>query len=626
MIRKFTNSFNPVALYNFNRNLRDSSLNGLHLTGTATFRHIWPNLVGIVAGSPARLTNDPLLTITGDMTVQVIAVQRLVSTNAQVATFIASGETEATNALWQLDLESQTVLQWFSESVAGVNADHTVSDATITLPTLGLPFVLQAVRAGNVIKFYLNRVLYGTASLPLTAPTGGTSSFLALRTGTNPPELASLKINNFALSEDQLDADYMHAMGDMYGPAAVDVEYLWTGAVTEEGITVAAKLNADSNKVRLVARGSSPASTASTCTLYGPMCSSVSQVAKPTITGLQPDTNYTYQVEVNGELTAHVGKFKTTPAAGPASFKIAFSGDANSGSNAAVFDTIRNVNPLMFIHLGDMHYENIATNTPSLFNAAFDAVFNQPRQAGLYRDVPSLMVWDDHNYGPNNANRTSASHDAACTTYRTRVPHYPLADASPTGPIHQAFTVGRVLFLVTDQRSAASPDTDTDNASKTMLGASQKAWFKDQLDNAAGKLVVWVCPRVWGVIPQAGADHWGGFTTERDELALYAQAVCPGRLVILSADLHAMGIDDGTLFNFGGAAIKCFQAAPLDRTPSVVVPNVDIAFSEGVFSVNGVYGTMDVVDTGGSSLDVVWKGFNTAGTQLTSYSFTVSGL
>lgn len=616
-IRKFTTTYSPVALYNFNRNLRDDSGNGLHLPGTATFRHIWPNIVGIVTGSPTRTVFDPLLAITGDVTIQVIAVQRAVASNAQILSFSGVGETEATNALYQLDLESQSVLQWFSESVAGVNADYTVSDGQMALPALGVPFVLQARRQSNVITFFLNGIPYATASAPLVAPTGGTAAVLSLRTGTNPPELASVKINNFALTDQQLLDEYMWAMGDEYGPPAVAVESLWVGALTDEGVTVSAKLTLNCSKVRLAVTGPSG-------TIYSSYAASTGQVVKIAITGLDADTAYTYQIEAYGGLVGTLGNFKTAPT-GNASFTIALSGDGETATNAAVFSQIKSISPLLFLHMGDMHYTNISTNNQSLFHAAFDTVFSQGRQASLYQNVPTAYVWDDHDYGPNNADGSSASHNAACAVYRERVPHYPLAESAVTGTVAQSFTIGRVLFLMTDQRSAASPRLATDNSSKTMLGTTQKAWFKDQIANNPDKLIVWVCPRVFGVVPQVDADNWGGFTTERTELVTHIHANAPGRVVVLSADLHLMGIDNGAGTDFlpgGGEPLKVFQCAPLDKVP--IVMGSYISLNEGAVSVNGVYGTMEVVDTGGSSVDVIWKGFNSSGTQLLSYSFTVN--
>jgi alkaline phosphatase D len=311
------------------------------------------------------------------------------------------------------------------------------------------------------------------------------------------------------------------------------------------------------------------------------------------------------------------GRFRTLPTAGTAAdFTVAFSGDTDSGSNHEVFDTIREEDPLFFIHLGDLHYDDISTNNQSLFQTAYDQVFKSSRQSRLYREVPAVYVWDDHDYGANNSDGTSASKPAAATVYRSRVPHYPLEEA--TG-IYHSFDVGRVRFIITDQRSAASPNSDTDNSSKTMLGTTQKTWFFNLLQNSPGKLIVWICPRHFASATAVGSDSWGGFSTERTEIGAHVAANCPGRVIILSADVHVLGIDDGSNRTFGGNAFPTFQAAPLDQGSNF--PG-DI-FSEGSFGGNGQWGSMQIEDDGGSDIDVTWRGYDSTGDTLVTYAFSV---
>jgi alkaline phosphatase D len=341
------------------------------------------------------------------------------------------------------------------------------------------------------------------------------------------------------------------------------------------------------------------------------------------LTGLAADTAYTYEV-LSGGLVHATGRFRTLPTAGaPASFTVAFGGDAETGSTVGAFASVLALNPLQFIHLGDFHYENITANTPALFHAAFDTVFRSRPQADLYANVPTQYVWDDHDgAGGNNTNGSAAGWPAACSVYRQRVPSYALPHATA---IYQTWDVGRVRFVITDQRSQASANGATDNSSKTLLGATQKTWFKDTLSNSPGMLIVWICPRWFGKGPTAGADNWGGFTTERTELADHIKANCPGRVVVLSADLHTLGIDDGTNHDFatgGGAPLPCFQAAAFDQPP---VLGTAVTYSEGGQFLNREqWGSMQIEDSGGSTIDVTWRGHGSAGNVLVTYAFSVS--
>lgn len=388
------------------------------------------------------------------------------------------------------------------------------------------------------------------------------------------------------------------------------------------GITVAVKLTKPASSLRLAVSDDSEFGSP---TFSSPVAPS-GRVAKLSVTGLSPNTDYYCAVEIDGHLdTSKIGTFRTLPAPGPASFKCAFSGDAQSGSNHAVFSRIVTENPLFFIHLGDLHYNHVSSNEVSLFEAAYDQVLAQSNQAALYRQVPTLYMWDDHDFGPDNSHGGSAGRDAACEAYRLRVPHPPLVEEGATDAVYFTYQVGRVLFIFTDQRSMASPASATDNSSKTILGATQKAWFKGLLADVEneGKLFVWVCSRVWGGVPTSGADHWGGSTTERTELADHIKAHCADRFCVLSADMHSLAIDDGTNHDFatgGGAPTPVFQASPLDMTGATTWGGA--TYSEGGrFTNNGQYGTMEVTDSGGSTIGVIWKGCDSTGNLLVQYDW-----
>ncbi len=43
--------------------------------------------------------------------------------------------------------------------------------------------------------------------------------------------------------------------------------------------------------------------------------------------------------------------------------------------------------------------------------------------------------------------------------YQSHVPHYPMANPNPFRGIYQAFTIGRVRFILTDLRSNADLET-----------------------------------------------------------------------------------------------------------------------------------------------------------------------
>jgi len=323
---------------------------------------------------------------------------------------------------------------------------------------------------------------------------------------------------------------------------------------------------------------------------------------------------YTYAIEVDSIVdTMNMGRFRT-PVAGPFSFTIAFSACADTGSNHAIFDTIRRHQPLLYLNTGDLHYEDISTNDRERFRQAYERVLAQPRQATLYRLVPIAYMWDDHDYGPNDSDATAPGRTAARLTYQEYVPHYPLAAGSGDVAIYQAFTIGRVRFIMTDTRSERSPKSMPDTAAKTMLGTAQKAWFKQQLLDANGvyPVIVWVCASPWlADLPGSGDDNWAGYATERRELTDFIETAGIQGLIMLSGDVHMLAIDDGRNNRYGASGERGFpimQAAPLDRSNSSSLP--DNIYSEGQFPGHQQFGLMSVEDDGGEIVRVRWSGRN----------------
>lgn len=411
--------------------------------------------------------------------------------------------------------------------------------------------------------------------------------------------------------------------GSLADASDSQVEFMWSGAVTPHSATVKAKVLLDSALVRLIVSDqpdlSSPFFSQPDTSDEGIH----NRVVTLNVGELASNTQYYYSVEVNGEIDSmSQGKFRTFPE-DTGSFTFAFASCATTGSNHPVFQTIRSYDPLFFFHTGDFHYQNIAVNDRGEYRQAYETVLASPGQSALYRDVPIEYIWDDHDYGPNNSDSTAPGRLAARLTYQEYVPHYDLSAGEGDVPIYHAFTVGRVRFIVCDSRSARSPWTSPDNASKTMLGAQQKAWFKHELRRAKVNypLIVWVNSLPW--IGVTGDDGWYVYTHERKELANFIADNQITNLCMISGDAHMLAIDDGTNSDYsdsGGAAFPVMHAAALDRSGSVKGG----PYSHGAYPGGGQFGLMTVIDTE-DSIKVHWAGMNYLDQVIVSYSFAFSG-
>ncbi|WP_436498237.1 alkaline phosphatase D family protein [Actinokineospora sp. HUAS TT18] len=407
---------------------------------------------------------------------------------------------------------------------------------------------------------------------------------------------------------------------NFYGPAhpasstpalpADRVLWAWAGGVTEHGATVVAEVAGGSRQARLrvePAAGDGPVVMSPTADVGD------DGVVRMVVDGLAPGTVHRYRIEVDGHADGArgVGELRT---AGATSVTVAFGACARTGSNGAVYDAIRDLRPDLHVATGDLHYGNPDTPDISRFAGFYRRTLTAPAQAALYRSVPVAYMWDDHDYGPNDADASAPTRSAARAAYDRYVPHYPLP-SGPGGAINQAFTLGRVRFVLTDTRS--------ERTAESMLGDRQLAWLRHELVTASREhsVVIWVNPDPWIARADPTADDWGGYPEERRLLADTIADAGIRNLVMVSGDAHMVAIDDGTNTDYstsGHPGFPLLHAGALDRPGGVKGG----PYSGGVFPGAGQFGTVAVTDTG-ASVEVTLTGRDWRGVVLTEHRFSV---
>jgi hypothetical protein len=398
----------------------------------------------------------------------------------------------------------------------------------------------------------------------------------------------------------------------------------WCGNVSATSATVAVHLGSSAQNVRLVVAVGADLSSAQ-YSAVAVTAAETGNVVKLDVQGLMPDSDYYYGIEVNGVLRGEAnsrGRFHTFPL-GAASFKIAFAscGDFRA-SNQSAYDAIVAEHPLLFINTGDLQYSDTNSTNVADYRQNYDSVLTQPNQAALYRSMPVAYMWDDHDYCGNDSDGTSVGRDTARRVYNEFVPHYPYTVSS--GPIAQAFTIGRVRVIMTDTRSAASPHDQLDNAAKTHLGDAQKAWFKQELiaaRDADFPLILWVSTTPWVGAADKGDDDWTVYAEERREIANFIKANRIKNLTMLCGDMHAIAYDDGSHSDYadgGGAPLVVLQAATLTQGGTVKGG----PYTGGPIPGTAQYGTLEVTDNGGSTVSCVYSGKRVGSGTLLSYTFT----
>lgn len=365
------------------------------------------------------------------------------------------------------------------------------------------------------------------------------------------------------------------------------VSWAWSGAVRTDGFEVVAEVHDEGDTAAVVALDADGDVAARSERVDVPD----SDVVRLSVDGLDPGTRYEYAVEVDGDRDDSRGRgHLTTATTGPTDLRIAVASCARTGSSGQVYDAIRRLAPDLYVISGDAHYGNPGTADPDLYRTLLGRVLTAPAQAALYRDVPVAYVWDDHDYGPNDADSTSPTRETAWAAYRELVPSF----AASTGPINQAFSLGRVRIVMTDTRSAKT--------GSTMLGEQQLAWLLDELRDAARThaLVLWVQSVPWIAPADPARDDWGAYDAERQRILDVIHEDGIDNLVMVSGDAHMVALDDGT--NSGGFPV--LHAAALDRPGNVKGG----PYSEGAYPGPGQFGLVEVDDDGRDRIEVTLSG------------------
>jgi hypothetical protein len=261
-----------------------------------------------------------------------------------------------------------------------------------------------------------------------------------------------------------------------------------------------------------------------------------------------------------------------------------------------------------------MHYENIKDNDVARYRNAFAKVFGSPVQAHLYSNTATAYVWDDHDFGPNNSNRSSPSRAAACHAFRELVPHYPVGEA---GPIHQAFDVAGVRVILLDTRSERVPED-------TLLGRMQLDWLLQDLERSTkshslvivGSSVTWI---------GEGGDTWGGYSREREEVARFVRERGIENVVMISGDAHMAAFDDGRHNTYSGSSdpsFPIFFASSFDKPGS----KKGGPYSGKVIEGRGHFGLLEIEDDGVAPVKVAFTARDSTDRELLRHELTVPQL
>lgn len=281
------------------------------------------------------------------------------------------------------------------------------------------------------------------------------------------------------------------------------------------------------------------------------------------VTGLKPSTTYyyTFRIAEGRKNTQTIASFRTAPAS-PTTFTLAFGSCASPRA-----DSIQNIwslviaqKPDLFFWLGDNIYAD--TLHPRVLAEEYRRQRDIPSLQPLIRSVPNLAIWDDHDYGLNDGDRTNPIKEQSLSIFRQYWPN-PEFGLPDTPGVFFRYNYGGVDFFFLDGRYHRDPNLEPDSPDKTMLGKKQFAWLKRELKASTAVFKVLISGGGWGGFEGPGGDTWASYRSERDRLFDFIRDEKVEGILLLSGDTHQAEVNVFPLGENGAYDLVEFVSSPL---------------------------------------------------------------
>jgi alkaline phosphatase D len=287
-----------------------------------------------------------------------------------------------------------------------------------------------------------------------------------------------------------------------------------------------------------------------------------------TIPGLEPSTEYFYEMRVDGIKDRYLKKlkplsFRTAPSPGAAAdLRIAFGSCPKWQDDRVqpIWPWVVHYEPDLFFWIGDNIYGD--TLDPDILREEYRRQREVWGLQPLIHNTSNLAIWDDHDYGLNNHDRTNPIKEGSYEAFVDYWPNpsYGLPDVKG---LFFTYTWGQVEFFVLDDRWYRDPCEDPDTPEKTMLGPAQYEWLTEKLEASTAVFKVLVAGGGWGKGKGATGDSWAGYLHERNRLFDFIRDNEVTGVVLMSGDSHVGELNVIPWSEHGGYDLYDMVSSPL---------------------------------------------------------------
>ncbi len=264
------------------------------------------------------------------------------------------------------------------------------------------------------------------------------------------------------------------------------------------------------------------------------------------VSGLSPNTTYTYRLHIDGREQPDEWTFQTFPEEGePAAFEIGFGACAGyTPWRERMWRRIASYDFPLLLLLGD----NVYIDRPERQVLQRYCYYRRQSRREFRTLTPETCiaaVWDDHDFGDNDSEGGPEPFEPewkvdAWQTFRNNWNNAAYGGGEDQPGVWHEMSIADVDIFMLDGRYYR---TSEDAESPSMLGPTQKQWLFEKLQSSTAtfKLIASGVPFPDGAKPGAWpwrSDTWEGYPDEREEIFSFIEDREIEGVVLLSGDRH----------------------------------------------------------------------------------------
>jgi alkaline phosphatase D len=206
------------------------------------------------------------------------------------------------------------------------------------------------------------------------------------------------------------------------------------------------------------------------------------------------------------------------------------------GSQYQIFNTLTKAKPDAMIWIGDNTYTreadwNTRTGILHRFTHTRSLLEMQPFLASTH----NYATWDDHDYGPNDADRSYWGKNTTSEVFSAFFPSLNTGLAG-TGSKTSTFFWGDAQFFLLDDRWFRAPNEDP-NPDRDYFGAAQMQWLKDALTFSRARFKI-ILSGGQMISPAAVYENYAIYPGEQKKFIQMLEDTKAKGVVLLSGDRH----------------------------------------------------------------------------------------